>query len=89
MGGRWEIKRYLTKQTVPFRRVLTGIKHLYGIKVCLRYQVHMAVVCRVVRERFPKTVTFEWKLEWQGDSCLKNRVEGRNRIKVLKGKYHW
>lgn len=49
----------------------------------------MTIICRVVRERFPKTVTFEWKLEWQGDSCLKNRVEGRNRIKVLKGKYHW
>lgn len=54
----------------------------------------MTVVCRVVRERFPKTVAFEWRLEWQGDSCLKNWVEGRifskrNRIKALKGKYYW
>lgn len=50
----------------------------------------MTAVCRGVRERFLKTVTFEWRFEWQGDSCLKNWVERRIfRIKVLKGKYYW
>lgn len=54
----------------------------------------MTIVWRVVRKRFPKTVTFEWRLKWQGDSCLKNWAEGRiflkrKRIKALKGKYYW